>query len=109
MSLAQENTILDLPTAVVSVYLDQNEPRTPGKYKHTHKSLLPFFKCYFFDVKLFTISFFLSKAIVVASGPFVFVYKNMRPYFKFTLPALDVSPLEEEAWTHTREVPFLFH
>jgi hypothetical protein len=26
-----ENTVLDLPTAVVSVYMDTNDPRTPGK------------------------------------------------------------------------------
>ena len=29
-SLMSENAILDLPTAVVAVYMDTNEPRTPG-------------------------------------------------------------------------------
>jgi len=26
-----ENTLIDLPTGVVSFYMDQNMPRTPGK------------------------------------------------------------------------------
>lgn len=34
-------------------------------------------------------------AIAVASGPCVYVYKNLRPYFKFTLPGLEVNALEQ--------------
>lgn len=98
MSMAQENTILDLPTAVVTVYLDQNEPRTPGNYSYNF--------CVF--VCQSSIPSFFTEAIAVASGPSVYVYKNMRPYFKFTLPPLDVNPLEEEAWCHIREVIYIF-
>ena len=29
-SLISENTLIDLPTGVVSFYMDQNHPRTPG-------------------------------------------------------------------------------
>lgn len=36
-------------------------------------------------------------AIAVASGPFIYVYKNLRPYFKFTLPSLEVNTLEQVA------------
>ncbi len=32
-----------------------------------------------------------TPAVAVASGSFVYVYKNLRPYFKFTLPSLEVS------------------
>ena len=42
-------------------------------------------------------------AIAVASGPHIYVYKNMRPYFKFTLPALDINPIEEDLWRQARE------
>ena len=45
-----------------------------------------------------------STAIGVASGPYVYVYKNLRPYFKFTLPALDVNPVEQDLWIQAREV-----
>lgn len=34
-------------------------------------------------------------ALAVASGPCVYVYKNLRPYFKFTLPGLELDPLEQ--------------
>lgn len=34
-------------------------------------------------------------AVAVASGPCVYVYKNLRPYFKFTLPGSEVNTLEQ--------------
>lgn len=34
-------------------------------------------------------------AVAVASGPCIYVYKNLRPYFKFTLPGLEVNPVEQ--------------
>ena len=51
--------MLDLPTGVVTFYMDTTDPRTP--------------------------------AVAVAAGPFVYVYKNLRPYFKFALPHLEVG------------------
>nr|XP_008177855.1 Bardet-Biedl syndrome 1 protein isoform X3 [Chrysemys picta bellii] len=69
--LASESTLLDLPSAVVTFLMDQNEPRTP--------------------------------AVAVTSGPFVYVYKNLRPYFKFTLPPLDANPLELDVWEQAKE------
>lgn len=30
-------------------------------------------------------------AVAVASGSFIYIFKNMRPYFKFSLPSLEVS------------------
>uniref|UniRef100_A0AAR2J2B2 BBSome complex member BBS1 n=1 Tax=Pygocentrus nattereri TaxID=42514 RepID=A0AAR2J2B2_PYGNA len=69
--LLSENTLLDLPTGLVSFLMDQHEPCTP--------------------------------AIAVASGPFIYIYKNLRPYFKFTLPTLEVNPLEQDVWSQARE------
>ena len=59
--LSFETPLLDLPTGVVTFYMDTTDPRTP--------------------------------AVAIAAGPFVYVYKNMRPYFKFTLPYLQVGGL----------------
>jgi len=39
-----------------------------------------------------------TPAVAVASGSFVYVYKNLRPYFKFTLPNLEV-------WVHGSLLP----
>ncbi|XP_034632658.1 Bardet-Biedl syndrome 1 protein isoform X2 [Trachemys scripta elegans] len=69
--LVSESTLLDLPSAIVTFLMDQNEPRTP--------------------------------AVAVTSGPFVYVYKNLRPYFKFTLPPLDANPLELDVWEQAKE------
>ncbi|CAJ1081330.1 Bardet-Biedl syndrome 1 protein [Xyrichtys novacula] len=42
-------------------------------------------------------------AVAVASGPCIYVYKNMRPYYKFTLPGLEVNTLEQDVWQQVRE------
>jgi Bardet-Biedl syndrome 1 protein len=39
----------------------------------------------------------------VASGPYIYVYKNLRPYFKFTLPSLPINQLEQDLWNQVRE------
>lgn len=65
-SLHSETALLDVPTGVVSFYMDFSEPRMP--------------------------------AIAVASGSNIYIYKNMRPYFKFSLPSMDVNPLEKDLW-----------
>ncbi|XP_037076017.1 LOW QUALITY PROTEIN: Bardet-Biedl syndrome 1 protein homolog [Pollicipes pollicipes] len=70
-SLMSENTLLDLPTAVVAFHMDTTEPRVP--------------------------------AIAVASGAYIYIYKNLRPYFKFTLPTLEVNPSEFDLWTQARD------
>nr|KAF6281677.1 hypothetical protein mPipKuh1_010211 [Pipistrellus kuhlii] len=44
-----------------------------------------------------------TPALALASGPCVYVYKNLRPYFKFSLPPLPVNPLEEDLWDQAKE------
>ncbi|XP_004618503.2 Bardet-Biedl syndrome 1 protein isoform X1 [Sorex araneus] len=44
-----------------------------------------------------------TPALAVASGPCVYVYKNLRPYFKFTLPPLPTNPLELDLWNQAKE------
>ncbi|CAL1540056.1 unnamed protein product [Lymnaea stagnalis] len=70
-TLMSEHTIIDLPTGVVTFYMDTLTPRTP--------------------------------AIAVASGPYIYVYKNLRPYFKFTLPPLEIHPVEEDLWNQVKD------
>ncbi|XP_044304769.1 Bardet-Biedl syndrome 1 protein [Varanus komodoensis] len=42
-------------------------------------------------------------AVAVASGPYIYVYKNLRPYFKFTLPPMEPNPMEKEVWEQAKE------
>ena len=55
-------------------------------------------------VFLLYVMFLSIVAIAVASGPYIYVYKNLRPYFKFTLPTLDIHPQEAELWNQARDV-----
>uniref|UniRef100_F7EQ74 Bardet-Biedl syndrome 1 n=1 Tax=Ornithorhynchus anatinus TaxID=9258 RepID=F7EQ74_ORNAN len=42
-------------------------------------------------------------ALALASGPCVYVYKNLRPYFKFSLPPLPCNPVERDLWNQAKE------
>ena len=44
-----------------------------------------------------------TPAVAVASGPFIYIYKNLRPYFKFTLPPLDVNAVEQDLWSQAKD------
>lgn len=44
-----------------------------------------------------------TPAIAVASGPYVYIYKNLRPYFKFSLPLGEVNPLESDVWNQAKD------
>lgn len=37
-------------------------------------------------------------ALAVASGSHVYIYRNLRPYYKFVLPPEDIHPEEETVW-----------
>lgn len=37
-----------------------------------------------------------SSAVAVGAGSSVYIYKNMRPHFKYCLPYLDAHPKERE-------------
>ncbi|XP_062501221.1 Bardet-Biedl syndrome 1 protein-like [Corticium candelabrum] len=45
----------------------------------------------------------LIPAVAVASGPFIYIYKNSRPYFKFTTPPLEVNAVETYVWNQVKE------
>ncbi|KAF0726601.1 hypothetical protein Ae201684_015223 [Aphanomyces euteiches] len=39
-----------------------------------------------------------TPSVAVASGPSIYIYRNMRPYFKFSLPVLDIDEEESKVW-----------
>jgi len=41
--------------------------------------------------------------LAVASGHQVFIYRLMRPYLKFTLPPVEIDPVEEKIWDELRK------
>ncbi|TRY67055.1 hypothetical protein TCAL_07811 [Tigriopus californicus] len=43
-------------------------------------------------------------AVAVASGSHIYIYKNMRPYFKFTLPTLEIHHGEKDLWTRAGDM-----
>lgn len=36
--------------------------------------------------------------VAISSGPYIFIFKSLKPYYKFTLPPLTIAPLEETIW-----------
>ncbi|KUF99561.1 Neurobeachin [Phytophthora nicotianae] len=43
------------------------------------------------------LSYFYS-AIAVASGPYIFIYRNFRPHYKFTVPSIEMDAQETKLW-----------
>ncbi|CAM9236080.1 unnamed protein product, partial [Hapterophycus canaliculatus] len=41
--------------------------------------------------------------VAVAAGPYIFIYKNLRPYFKFTAPLVEPSDEETDLWSRYRK------
>ena len=41
--------------------------------------------------------------LAVAAGAHVYIYRNLRPYYKFTLPELPVAPRETDVWRAVRD------
>lgn len=46
---------------------------------------------------VFIFSFFT--AVAVACGSNLYILKNNKPYFKFQVPSLPITPIEIESWT----------
>ena len=44
-----------------------------------------------------------TPAITVASGSYLYIYKNLKPFYKFCLPALEVNQTEREAWNQVKD------
>lgn len=88
-SMLKENNLTDIPCAVVACYTDTLTPRVPGSRR----------KNVFLSIR---IDFF--SALAVASGASVFIFKALRPYYKFVLPQLDMAQVEKDVWSKAKEV-----
>lgn len=44
-----------------------------------------------------------TPAIAVASGSYLYIYKNLKPFYKFSLPPLEVNNTEMDAWNQVKE------
>jgi Bardet-Biedl syndrome 1 protein len=47
--------------------------------------------------------FKICLALAVASGSAVFLFKSLRPYYKFVLPQLEIAQVEKDVWLKARE------
>ncbi|KAJ6224586.1 hypothetical protein RDWZM_003131 [Blomia tropicalis] len=46
----------------------------------------------------------LTTSIIVASGSYLFVYRNLKPFFKYSLPPLETNQIELDAWTRFKDM-----
>lgn len=44
----------------------------------------------------------LIPCVAVAAGPFVFIHRGLRPYYKFPLPKQDINVQDKEAWENMK-------
>jgi hypothetical protein len=43
-----------------------------------------------------------TPSVAVAAGSYIFIYRNLRPYYKFTLPPVDIEQVEQDVWAGLR-------
>lgn len=78
-----EQGLPGIPSAVESLYIDELPPKMPSKKSEfTHKILQKFFII----------------VMAVSVGSSILFYRNMKPYFKYTVPSLMIEPIEIEIW-----------
>ncbi|KER22768.1 hypothetical protein T265_14783, partial [Opisthorchis viverrini] len=44
-----------------------------------------------------------NRYLAVAAGPHIYIYRKLKPYFRITLPPLEVDAEEEESWKKAGE------
>ena len=94
-SLIKENILVDMPTALISLFMDNLQPRVPGSCLKNLNSL---------SIAQFRKIWFYFLAIALASGSSIYIYKNLRPGFQFTIPSLEVNEIEKDIWARAKEV-----
>ena len=84
--IENEQGLPGIPSSVQSLYISENQPKMPSNFfKQIFDSLLVIF-------------FFYFQVVAVSVGPSILFYRNMKPYFKYTVPSLMIEPLETEIW-----------
>lgn len=41
-------------------------------------------------------------SVAVAAGSYIFIYRNLRPYYRFTLPTVEIEEAEQAVWAGLR-------
>lgn len=44
-----------------------------------------------------------TTSVIVASGSYLYVYRNLKPFYKFSLPPLETNQIELDAWLRYKE------
>ena len=44
-----------------------------------------------------------APAIAVAAGSYLYIYKNLKPFYKFAVPTIEVNQTELDAWVQVKE------
>lgn len=44
-----------------------------------------------------------TSSVIVASSSYLYVYRNMKPFYKFSLPPLETNQIELDAWTRYKD------
>uniref|UniRef100_A0A182QKI4 Uncharacterized protein n=1 Tax=Anopheles farauti TaxID=69004 RepID=A0A182QKI4_9DIPT len=91
-NLISEQHLPGIPCGVASLYINDQEPRTPSKLLVGGLSS---------RVSVLTARFALLglvSVIAVAVASSVLFYRNMKPYYKYTIPSMTVEPLEVDVW-----------
>lgn len=71
--LLSQLTLVDIPSAICSFHMDVASGSTAN-----------------------------SPALAVASGSFLYIYKNLKPFYKFQLPSIELNPAELDAWSQVK-------
>ncbi|KIH55956.1 hypothetical protein ANCDUO_13872 [Ancylostoma duodenale] len=85
VTVVGESALADMPTAVVSFYNEKVHVR--------FVDLSINLNIYSFKITL--------PAIGVASGSYIRIYKNLKPFYQYNIPSAPIHKVEQEAWTKT--------
>lgn len=83
--IVNEQGLPGIPSSVQSLYIDESHPKMPSKF-------------IFIIIQISFSNQAPPSVIAVSVGPTILFYRNMKPYFKYTVPSLMIEPLEIEIW-----------
>ncbi|GAB6030980.1 Bardet-Biedl syndrome 1 protein [Chamberlinius hualienensis] len=91
----------EIPLDLNPIYLKKKSSETRGTNVMSENVLI--------DMPTGVVAFHIDNteprvaAVGVACGSNIYIYKNLKPYFKFTLPSLDINPSEKDVWEQAKE------
>ena len=96
-SLFAEYALLDVPVAMCAVYTELSSVSIPPfLFLPSPSSILVTTSRFFF---IFCVDQPRLPCIAVAAGSHVFIYRQLRPYRKWSCPPIDIPQVEVDIWT----------